>query len=103
MTDAAGTTAVSLVGMGWYRPEDWERLLQVVSDRGRLHDSYAEWLAEAEWAERNVSATGHRVVRVFVDPDELAGWCLVRGRAPDAAARAEFVTDKMGRGEPPRQ
>lgn len=100
--DAAGA-AVTLVGMGWYRPEDWGRLLQVVSDRDRLHDSHAEWLAEAEQAERGIAATGHRVVRVFVDPDELAGWCLVRGRASDATARAEFVTDKMARPEPSRR
>lgn len=31
----------------------------------------------------------------MVDPDELAGWCLIRGRAPDTEARAEFVADKM--------
>ena len=57
--DAAGIAAGTLVGMGWYRPEDWERLLQVVSDRGRLHGSYAEWLAEAEQGERTVAAAGH--------------------------------------------
>ena len=88
------TSAVDL-GMGWYRPEDWERLLRVVTDRDKLHDSYAEWLASAEQGERDLLARGQPVRRVMVDPDELAGWCLVRGRAPDAAARAEFVTDKM--------
>ena len=97
MTDATKLTSLAIIGMGWYRPEDWERLLQVISDRDQLHDTYAEWLAEAEQAERGIMAIGHRVKRVFVDPDELAGWCLFRGRAPDAKARAEFVTDKLER------
>ena len=91
-------SAGTLVGMGWYRSQDWERLLQVISDRDQLHNTYSEWLAEAEWAERNIRATGHEVRRVFVDPDELAAWCLIRGRKPDGKTRAEFVTDKMERG-----
>lgn len=100
MTDTAKPTVTTVVGMGWYRPEDWERLLQVIPDRDRMYDSHAEWLAEAEQAERAVIAGGPRVKRVPVDPDELAGWCLIRGRAPNAEARAEFVTDKLRREAP---
>ena len=63
-----------------------------------MHDSYAAWLAAAHRAERAVVAGGHRVERVLVDPAELEGWCLIHGLAPDAQARAEFVTDKLRRG-----
>ncbi len=88
-----------VVGVTWYRPEDWERLLQLFPDRDDMHDSYAAWLAEAHRAERAVVAGGHRVKRVLVDPAELAGWCLIHGLAPNAQARAEFVTDKLRREE----
>lgn len=40
------------LGMGWYRPKDWDWLLEVITDRDKLHDSYAEWLASAEQGER---------------------------------------------------
>ena len=58
MTNTARSTGVSVVGMGWYRSGDWERLLQVISDRDEMYDSYAEWLAEAQRAERAAAAEG---------------------------------------------
>ena len=97
MVNTARSTGASVVGMGWYRSEDWERLLQVISDRDEMYDSYAEWLAEAQRAERAAAAEGIQVKRVPVDPDELAAWCVIRGRTPNIAARAEFVTDKLRR------
>ncbi|HZI72419.1 MAG TPA: hypothetical protein VFD73_00035 [Gemmatimonadales bacterium] len=97
MVNAVRSTGVTVVGMGWYRSKDWKRLLQVISDRDEMYDSHAEWLAEAQRAERAVAAEGIQVKRVPVDPDELAAWCVIRGRTPNAAARAEFVTDKLQR------
>ena len=93
----AKPTTATVVGIAWYRPEDWERALQLFPDRDDMHDSHAGWLAEAHRAERAVVAGGHRVKRVLVDPAELASWCLIRGLAPNAHARAEFVTDKLRR------
>ena len=95
MAKAPRLTGVASLGMGWYRPEDWDRLLQVIADRDSMHDTYAEWLASARQGERDLVARGQPVERVMVDPDELASWCLIRGLVPDGAARAEFVSDRM--------
>lgn len=95
MAKAPKPTGVASLGMGWYRPEDWDRLLQVIADRDSMHESHAEWLASARQGERDLIARRQPVERVMVDPDKLASWCLVRGRAPDSIARAEFVLDKM--------
>src|SRR4051794_13992609 len=100
MTNTARSTGASVVGMGWYRSEDWERLLQVISDRDEMYDSYAEWLAEAQRAERAAAAEGIQVKRVPVDPDELGSIrnfvCL--GRAVDpvqAIARVKRSPKRM--------
>lgn len=95
MAKAPRPTGVASLGMGWYRPECWDRLLRVIADRDSMHESYADWLASARQGERDLLARGQPVERVTVDPDELASWCLIRGRAPNSAARAEFVSDKM--------
>ena len=95
MAKAPRLTGVASLGMGWYRPEDWDRLLQVIADRDSMHDTYAEWLASARQGERDLVARGQPVERVMVDPDERASWCLIRGLVPDGAARAEFVSDRM--------
>lgn len=104
MAKAPRLTGVASLGMGWYRPEDWDRLLRVIADRDSMHDTYAEWLASARQGERDLVARGQPVERVMVDPDELAetrsvcrwaSWCLIRGLVPDGAARAEFMSDRM--------
>ena len=94
-TQHPGSIATTVLGIGWYRPEDWERLLQVISDRFNMQDSYAEWLADAKRVERQLTAQGTQVRRVFVEPDELAGWCLIHGLAPDGKGRASFVSEKV--------
>ncbi len=95
MARAPKRAGAASLGMGWYRPEDWDRLLQMIADRDSMHDTYTEWLASARQGERDFLARGHLVERVMVDPDELASWCLIRGLVPDGATRAEFVSDRM--------
>lgn len=69
--------------------------MQLIPDREAMHASHSEWLAGALQMERAVTAAGHRVERVPVDPDKLASWCIIRGLAPDTQARGEYVADKM--------
>lgn len=95
MAKAPKRAGAVVLGLGWYRPEDRDRQLQVIADRDTMHGSYAAWLASAQQGERDLLAHGQPVERVIVDPDELASWCLIRGRAPDSAARAKFVSGKM--------
>src|SRR5271168_2311190 len=85
------------IGLGWYRREDWDRLLQMFPDRAKLHDTYDEWLRDVQQGEKLVKREGNVVKRIFVDPDELAAWCALRGVEPVASARAEYVCEKMRR------
>ena len=58
--------------MGWRRPENRDRLLQVVADRDNMHDTHAERLASARQGECDLLARGQSVKRVMVDADEFA-------------------------------
>ncbi len=88
-------TAAPEVGLCWYRREDWERLLQLFPDRDKLHDSYDEWLKDVHQAEKRLKREGTVTKRIIVDPDELAGWCALRGLEPVSSTRAEYVSEKM--------
>jgi hypothetical protein len=88
-------TAPTEIGLGWYRREDWQRLLQMFPDRDKLHETYDEWLKDVHKGEKLVKREGNVVKRIIVDPDELAAWCALRGLQPVAAARAEYVCEKM--------
>jgi hypothetical protein len=68
--------AATEIGLGWYRREDWNRLLQMFPDRAKLHDTYDEWLKDVHHDEKLVKHKGNVVKRIVVGPDELAPWCV---------------------------
>ena len=83
------------VGLSWYRRKNWDRLLRTLTDRDKLHDTYDEWLVDAQHGEKLVKGEGNVVKRIIVDPDELAAWCAIRGVEPVAAVRSEYVCEQM--------
>lgn len=80
-----------VIGIPWYRPEDWARVKSIMPDAGKLHDTFAEWEREARRTEREVRRQRQRVERVMLDLDAFLAWCTIRGRPSDAAARAEYA------------
>lgn len=89
-----------VTGFAWYRREQWSRLREVASDRDKLDDSYAEWLAGAQKALLEMALADVPVKRVDVDVDALLRWCQAEGRPVDSAARAAFVADELRRTHP---
>jgi hypothetical protein len=94
-------TAATAIGLGWYRREDWNRLLEMFPDRDQLHDTYDEWLKDVRKGEKVVKRQGNITKRIIVDPDELAAWCALHGKEPVASARAEYICEKMGQATAP--
>ena len=81
---------VDIVGIGWYRRGDWDALRALFVDRHVLPATYDDWLARAEALERQLEASGKRVVRAEIRPRTFGDWCQRTGRAPDAAARTAW-------------
>jgi len=84
-----------VMGVGWYLPEQWDRLREISEDRSELEDTYAEWVAMAEKSCQDLRAQGVDVYKIFVDVDELEAWCLKHGRAVTAEARAAYYAAKV--------
>lgn len=84
-----------VVGVAWYREEDWPRVKRQFPDADELHDSYAEWLASARDAMKAIERSSARAEPLVVNLDDLFGWCLIRGREPNAESRGEYVAEKL--------
>lgn len=84
---------IQILGMVWYKPEHFDRLMGMFEDRDKLHGTYAQWLAAAEHGYRLYSSQGTRVVRVCIDPDQFAEWCKAKGANLDSTARNAFVNE----------
>jgi len=86
-----------VVGIGWYRPEQWTLMLSLIPDPEVFPRTYPEWLARASDTLRELSKQGVAVRRVDVDVKALLIWAAEQGRAPDGAARAEYAQYLTGK------
>jgi hypothetical protein len=88
-----------LVGIAWYRPEQWTLMLSLIPDPEVFPRTYTEWLARASDTLRELSEKGVAVQKVDVDIKALLAWAAERGRAPDGAARAEYAQHLTGKAD----
>jgi hypothetical protein len=83
------------LGIAWYRREEWSHLLEIAADRDELEDTYEEWLRNAETRLHEMVEAGISAMKVFINLEELQGWCTAQGRPVDGNARAVFTAEKV--------
>lgn len=81
----------TVTAVGWYRREQWPRLVEVSVDREDLEATYDDWLPEAEKFVNRMRRLGMAVEKVEMDVEELLAWCRQQGRFVDADARATYA------------
>jgi len=84
-----------IIGIAWYRPEQWSLLRALSSDPEVLEPTYAEWLAVVSKTVEDLQQRGISVKKIDVDVQELGAWCQSHNLVMDGAARATYVTEKM--------
>ncbi|MDO8690451.1 MAG: hypothetical protein Q7R39_10665 [Dehalococcoidia bacterium] len=90
-----------IVGVAWYRKDQWEELLRLSEDRASLEDSFGEWLIDARLTLLRLRREGLDVRQVEVDVNDLASWCKEEGVHITASSRAGYVAYKLGRESDP--
>ena len=84
-----------ITGMAWYTPSEWARVKTTAVDPERFEATFAEWEAMAEGGLAELRKAGLLAQKCLIDAAELEKWCAARGARNDAAARAEFVSEKL--------
>lgn len=84
-----------VVGLTWYTEETWAQVKATASDPERFEESFAEWKAMAVSARRDLQRSGVLAIECQIDPQEFFVWCALHEQKNEAAARAEFVSEKM--------
>ena len=87
--------ASTIMGIAWYKPEQWQRLLDISADREHLEDNWAEWAGNAEATIRRMSRMGMQLEKVDIDVEDLLRWCHEQGYAVDGQARAAYTSEKV--------
>ena len=91
------SAAPIVVGVCWYRQEQYERFLASAADREKLEQTWAEWQMSAERTLRQVRAQGLDVRKVDIDLDELLAYCMAEEKPNTGATRVEYVTHLLER------
>jgi hypothetical protein len=82
---------VRVVGISWFRQQDYPALLRIFDDAHELPRAWKEWLQGAEQMEERTKAAGHAVERVYIDPDTFPDWCRREGVGVNREGRDKFV------------
>ena len=84
---------VSVVGIAWYRREDYDHLKAASKDGWKLPDTFDDWLETAQLAYGTLTGQGLTVVRAYIDPDTFPAWCRDHGFEMDTEARMAFGSE----------
>ena len=84
-----------IMGVSWYRPEQWERLREISEDKATFDTSYEESLVEWEKKIQDLEAQGMRPIKVEVDVEELLTWCTTQGLPVTPETRTKFMMNML--------
>jgi len=84
---------VTVYGVCWYKPEQWQRLREIVDDPDDIEDTHEEWKKGANKAISEFQSQGIQVKKVSINVEELLAWCNERGVPVNGESRSEYVTD----------
>jgi hypothetical protein len=83
------------VGIAWYEPEQWQRLLEISADRDELEESHQEWVRDVERAIKELNRNGIQCVKVAMDLEQLLAWCQSQNIPVNGEARSRYVAEKL--------
>jgi hypothetical protein len=84
-----------ILGVAWYRREQWELLRALSVDVETLEETYDEWLKQAEYGFRTLGEQGISARKIIVDVNEIQAWCIANDRPLDGNARSEYVAQLL--------
>ncbi len=94
MAKSKANSPSAVIGVAWYRPDQWEIMRNVAVDRDKLEDTYTEWLADVERLVKQLEQQGLRVIKVDIEVADLMLWCESQQIPIDGKARSNYAAFK---------
>ena len=85
-----------VIGIGFYRREQWPLLLETSVDAQILGKTYDEWLDVVDSSIEKIRAYGIEPELIEVDVNELLAFCEKYDLKNNAEARSRFITELIG-------
>jgi hypothetical protein len=92
------------IGVYWINEEDYTAVLKIFDDGNKMPSTWREWLKIAMEMERGLTAYGHVVLRVRIDPDTFSDWCATHDARSSSEGRKKLIAaavyDRYGSSHP---
>jgi hypothetical protein len=85
-----------IIGITWYRPEDYDRLKAMFPDGDKLPDNFEEWTKQVQKVTAVLKSEGFQIKKVLLDPEIFPQWCRARGLEMNAKTRTEYAREVAG-------
>jgi hypothetical protein len=82
-----------VIGIGFYRREQWTLLLETAADAHILEKTYDEWLELLDSSIEKIRSYGVEPELVDVDVNELLDFCKRQGLQNNAMARSGYIAE----------
>jgi hypothetical protein len=87
-----------VLGIAWYRPDQYGLLRALAADAHIMTHTHVEWEAGAMKLMNDLRQQGLDARRVDVDVNEMAAWCQRQGKPFDSAARSIYAAELLRSG-----
>jgi trans-aconitate methyltransferase len=89
-----------VVGIGFYKSEQWQKLRDTAVDADILEPTYDEWLQVLDSSIEKIRSHGLEPELVDVDVEDLLTFCKIRGLPNTGKTRAKFIAQTAGKKSP---
>lgn len=80
------------LNLAYYRKSDWSKLIEMIDDPEKMHDTWEEWYQDFLRVEKQLKSLGFSPNRITVDLDKLKKFCLQKRIKIDGNARSSYVS-----------
>jgi len=88
----------TIVGIGFYRREQYPLLLETADDRNDIEETYDEWLKALKEGIQKARRAGVNPVKMDVDVNELIAYCQAHSLKNNAETRSQFFAELLRQG-----
>ena len=84
-----------VIGIAWYKKEQWFILRQVIENPNDIENTYEEWLNNAINLKKTLIDSGLTVEEVEIDIQDVISWCKKDNKTINSKNITEYVVFKL--------
>ena len=84
-----------IIGIAWYKKEQWFILRQVIENPNDIENTYEEWLNNAINLKKTLIDSGLTVEEVEIDIQDVISWCNKDNKTINSKNITEYVVFKL--------